>query len=140
MTFDSSLKFFQFICNSNSTKRVACMDTMNLYREVMYKGFYYISLIKAGLYSPFRRSSFLHVKINYIRNVTVNVGQSYFVKGSFLPIKNNRLSLMNLRICLLYRRFTSHQNILVTSTEKLLNEQIGFDCSSVCMETRLCQK
>lgn len=46
--------FFQFICNSTSTMRVACMDTMNLCGEAMYKGFYYISLIKAGLYSPFR--------------------------------------------------------------------------------------
>lgn len=90
-------KFFQLICNGNSTMRVACMDTVNLYREAMYKRFYYISLIKAGLYSPFRRSSFLHVKINYIRNVTVNVGQSCFVKGSFLPIKNNLLSFMNLK-------------------------------------------
>lgn len=31
--------------------RVACMDTVNLCGGVMYKGFYYISLIKAGLYS-----------------------------------------------------------------------------------------
>lgn len=30
--------------------RVACMDTVNLCGGVMYKGFYYISLIKAGLY------------------------------------------------------------------------------------------
>lgn len=28
----------------------------------MYKGFYYISLIKAGLYSPFGHSDFFHVK------------------------------------------------------------------------------
>lgn len=31
--------------------RVACVDTTSLCGEVMYKGFYYISLIKAGLYS-----------------------------------------------------------------------------------------
>ena len=51
-TFDVvGFQFFQFICNSTSTMRVAWMDTMNLCGEVMYKGFYYISLIKAGLYS-----------------------------------------------------------------------------------------
>lgn len=81
------------------------MDTVNLYIEVMYKRFYYISLMKAGFYSPFRRSSFLHVKIKCIRNVTVNVGQSCFVKGSFLPIKNNLLSFMNL-LALLQVYFT----------------------------------
>lgn len=52
-------QFFQFICNSTSTMRVACMDTMNLCGEAMYKGFYYISLIKAGLYSSLGYLSFI---------------------------------------------------------------------------------
>lgn len=59
---------FNFPCSFATTSpippptRVACMDTKNLHREVMYKRFYYISLIKAGLYSSFGPPSLFGVQ------------------------------------------------------------------------------
>lgn len=58
--FSKHLKLFAFFCftcsfltppHLPSPMRDACTDTKSLHREVMYKRFYYISLIKAGLYS-----------------------------------------------------------------------------------------
>lgn len=51
--------------------RVACMDTVNLCGGVMYKGFYYISLIKAGLYL---RVSFIF----WILQITLQKKKAYF--------------------------------------------------------------